>query len=147
MKKSTRLRYILPLTPAPTYACVVLIVIAALNFIRGFLHVFLPDSGAGSIAHLDLSTNAQNIIFLIATIGVRQVAIGLFQLLIAFRARQLVFHAFTIDLILLLLPRFFDKPPASIFPGVYAHDIELGVVLIVLVLMIYKRIQKYKLKF
>ncbi len=114
------------------YAWIPLIAIALLNFIRGFIHAFAPEGGARSIAHLDLSTNTQNIIFLIATIGVRQIAIGLFQLLIAFKARHLIMYAFLIDLVLLLLPRLFDKPPASVFPGMIAHHVELTIVVVVL---------------
>ena len=110
----------------------ILLILALFNIARGLFHAFAPDSGAGSVAHLDLSSNAQNIIFLIAAIGIHQVALGCFQLLIALRARQFVLHAFVIDFILLILPRLYDKPPASSFPGLVAHNIELFIVILIL---------------
>jgi hypothetical protein len=112
---------------------ILLLILAVFNLARGLFHAFAPDSGAGSVAHLDLTSNATNIIFLIATIGIHQVAIALFQLLIALKARQFVVHAFVIDFIMLSLPRFYDKPPTSTFPGLIDHNIELLIVALVLV--------------
>lgn len=116
-------------------AWVLLVVLAVLNIGRGLFHAFAPDGGAGTVAHLDLSTNAQNIIFLIAMIGIHQVALGLLQLVVAFRARQFVFHAFVIDMVMLLIPLLIKKQPASLFPGFYAHEVERDIVVIVVILL------------
>lgn len=117
-------------------ARILLIGLALFNIGRGLFHTFAPDGGAGTVAHLDLTTNAQNIIFLIATIGVHQIAIGLFQLLIAWRAQQLILAAYVIDLVLLVLPRFDNKLPASTFPGITAHNVELIVVGVIIGLIL-----------
>lgn len=120
-------------------ARILLIAIAVLNLGRGLFHAFAPDSGAGTVAHLDLTTNAENIIFLIAMIGVRQISIGLFQLLIAFRAKHFIFHAFVIDFIMLLMPKVIDKPPSSTFPGMFAHNIELLIVSLFLIAFFFSK--------
>lgn len=121
---------------------ILLAVLGAFTLARGLFHAFIPDSGAGTVAHLDLTTNAQNIIFLIAVIGIHQVAIGLFQLIIAFRLRSFVAHAFVIHFIMLILPKFFDKPPASVFPGLLVHDVELWIVSIVIFLFFLSKCRK-----
>lgn len=121
------------------YAWVLLVVLAVLNIGRGLFHAFAENGGADTVAHLDLSTNAQNIVFLIAMIGIHQVALGLFQLIVAFRARQFVIHAFAIDAITLLLPLLFNKQPASLFPGFYAHEIERNIVIVVVALLLAAR--------
>lgn len=120
-------------------ARMLLIAIAVLNLGRGLFHAFAPDSGAGTVAHLDLTTNAENIIFLIAMIGVRQISIGLFQLLIAFRARHFIFHALVIDFIMLVMPKMIDKLPSSTFPGMFAHHIELLIVSLVLIAFFFSK--------
>ena len=52
---------------------VVLVLLGLFNLGRGALHAFLPDSGAGAIAHFDLSQGGQTIVFLLATTGAGQI--------------------------------------------------------------------------
>ena len=67
-----------------------LILTAILNIIPGCIHYFLPDGGAGVIAHLDLSTRASTIIAVFAWYGAMQIPLGAIQLLIGLRYRALV---------------------------------------------------------
>jgi hypothetical protein len=58
--------------------------------IPGCIHYFLPDGGAGVIAHIDLTTRAETIISIFAWYGAMQIAFGLMMLIIAVRYRSLV---------------------------------------------------------
>lgn len=60
-----------------------------LNLFRGSIHTFLPDGGAGVIAGFDLSHSRQTIVFLFAVMGIEQLSLGVVDLIVAFRARQL----------------------------------------------------------
>lgn len=59
------------------------------SLIPGFIHYFLPDGGAGVIAHLDLSVNRALIVGVFAWMGATQVSYGLAQLAVALRYRSL----------------------------------------------------------
>jgi len=61
-----------------------------LTLIPGLIHYFLPDGGAGVIAHIDLATRADTIIAIFAWYGAMQIPFGLFVLIIALRYRSLV---------------------------------------------------------
>jgi hypothetical protein len=52
----------------------------ALNAFRGFVHVFVDDSGAGRIAGIDLTQNAAPIVSLLAAVGLDQLAWGVIEL-------------------------------------------------------------------
>lgn len=75
------LRY-LPLAVLGLFACI--------NVVRGGIHLFAPDGGAGSIAGLDLSRDAQTILALFAIIGINQLILGLFQVWIVLLRRNLL---------------------------------------------------------
>lgn len=68
----------------------VLALFSVINIVRGCIHAFAPDGGAHSIAGLDLGTDAPTIVSLFATIGLMQLVLGLFQLWVLVRARNLV---------------------------------------------------------
>lgn len=63
---------------------------AVLTVIPGTIHTFLPDGGAGTIAHLDLSHNGALVIALFAWAGATQIAFGLAALIVSVRYRSLV---------------------------------------------------------
>jgi hypothetical protein len=67
-----------------------LILTGVLNIAPGCIHYFLPDGGAGVIAHIDLSTRASTIISVFAWYGAMQIPLGVIQLLIGMRYRALV---------------------------------------------------------
>jgi hypothetical protein len=60
------------------------------SLIPGCIHYFLPDGGAGVIAHLDMGDRAPVIIGVFAWMGATQIAYGLAQLAVALRYRALV---------------------------------------------------------
>lgn len=61
-----------------------------LTLLPGLIHYFLPDGGAGVIAHIDLSTRADTIIAIFAWYGAMQIPFALLILAIAWRYRTLV---------------------------------------------------------
>jgi hypothetical protein len=63
---------------------------AVLTIGPGCIHYFLPDGGAGVIAGLDLTGNRAAIVGVFAWEGASQIAIGIAQLLVAWRYRSLV---------------------------------------------------------
>jgi len=65
----------------------------------GCIHFFLPDGGAGVIAHLDLSTSRAVIVGVFAWMGATQIAYGLAQLAVALRYRALTPLFLTLALI------------------------------------------------
>ncbi len=60
------------------------------TIVPGLIHYFLPDGGAGVIAHMDLTTRADAIIALFAWYGAMQIPFGILILIIALRYRTLV---------------------------------------------------------
>ena len=71
-------------------AIAVIALLGLINVARGSLHLFLPDSGAGEIAGLDLSAGKQIIVSFLAAIGVGQLAMALVDFTAALRLRALV---------------------------------------------------------
>ncbi len=89
------------------------------NLGRGSIHLFAPDGGAGTIAGLDLSSNAPTILFLFATLGAGQIAMGLVDLTAAARARSFVRPLLAIHVAqgALVAYAFLVKPPPVVVPG------------------------------
>ena len=114
---------------------VVLVLLGLFNFGRGALHAFLPDSGAGAIAHFDLSQGGQTIVFLLATTGAGQIGAGLVDLAVAAR-----FRAFAVPLLgietakqaLALFIAFVSKPPPHEVPGRAGMVVTLAVLALAL---------------
>jgi hypothetical protein len=78
-------------SPVPLY---VFAFIALTGLARSLIHIFVPDSGAGSIAGVDLeaadSLGARGIIFFLAQWGGGQLVEALVQLIVLVRYRSLV---------------------------------------------------------
>jgi hypothetical protein len=90
------------------------------NLVRGSIHVFLPDSGAGVIAHFDLAEGGRTIVFLLAMIGAGQIASGLVELLVVARFRALAAPLLAIELLRALLAvyiAFVSKSVGTGYPG------------------------------
>ena len=68
----------------------VFMLLAIVSTVRSMIHFLAPDGGAGSIAGIDLSTGAENIIFTFSLWGLSQLIYAFIQLLIAFRYRTLI---------------------------------------------------------
>jgi hypothetical protein len=60
----------------------------AMNVARGCVHVFLPDSGAGRIAGIDLAHNAAPVVSLLGAIGVDQLFWAAIELGVLTRYRR-----------------------------------------------------------
>ena len=97
-----------------------LVVLGLINLVRGSIHVFLPDSGAGVIAHFDLAEGGPTIIFLLAMIGAGQIGSGLIDLLVAGRFRALAAPLLAIELLRALISlyiAFVSKSVGTGYPG------------------------------
>ena len=97
-----------------------LAVVGVVNLVRGAVHVFLPDSGAGVIAHFDLAQGGRTIVFLLAMVGAGQIASGLVELLVVARFRALAAPLLAIELLRALLAvyiAFVSKSVGAGYPG------------------------------
>lgn len=125
----------------------VFMALAMISTVRSLIHFLAPDGGAGSIAGLDLTKGAENIIFSFGLWGLSQLIYAVIQLLVAFRYRTLM------PLFYLIL--FFEtigrmavgtmKHPILLHgtpPGGIANYILLPLVIIMFVLSL--RLQKEK---
>jgi hypothetical protein len=117
----------------------VFITLAPIILIRSLIHFFASDGGAGSIAGLDLSLGAENIIFAFGLWGLSQVLYALIQLLVAIRYKSLI-PLFYLMFILEIVGRIFigiSKPPVllnGIPPGGIANFILLPIVILMFIL-------------
>lgn len=68
---------------------IILIVLACVDFLRGFMHTFNIHWAAENIAQLDLSQAGNDQLWLLGTFGISNFLTGALFLLIAFKARQL----------------------------------------------------------
>ncbi|MBI1211116.1 MAG: hypothetical protein GC190_06605 [Alphaproteobacteria bacterium] len=75
--------------PSMMATCVIAI-LGLINLGRGSLHLFLPDSGAGVIAGLDLGAGRAAIVSLLAAVGVGQLGMALVDFTAVFFQRALV---------------------------------------------------------
>ncbi|MFT3727509.1 MAG: hypothetical protein QM759_06790 [Terricaulis sp.] len=111
-----------------------LALLGLLSIVPGGIHYFLPDGGAGVIAHLDMGDRAPVIIGVFAWMGATQLAYGLAQLAVALRYRALVPFFLTLS----LLERSLHALAAWIFkapPGAHHHPPENYGVLVALPLI------------
>lgn len=114
----------------------VLLGIGIFDLLRGGFHALAPDSGAGSVAGFDLSGNGEAIIFLLALVGVAQLAFGIVEICLALRQKHLVTFMLMIGLLKSALALFIEyvyKAPAKPVPGRFAHWAQLVIITIVLI--------------
>ena len=109
------------MTGAPSRLAVATVAaLGAVNLIRGGIHVFAPDGGAASIAGLDIDAAPQTIVFLFASLGTGQMALGLVDLAAVLRWRAFVTPLLFIHVAQLALGVFvifLFKPPPVVVPG------------------------------
>ena len=102
---------------------IILAMLGVLDFLQGCVQLVAPESGAGSIAGMDLSTSsAPNIVYLLAAAGISQVAWGVVYLYIALRERRLLYAIFLLEALksgALLFTEYVTKPPVVPIPGRY----------------------------
>lgn len=106
---------------------------------RSLIHLFAMDGGAGSIAGLDLSLGAENIIFAFGLWGLSQVLYAFIQLVVAIRYKSLI-PLFYIMFIFEIIGRItigLTKPPILLNgtpPGGFANFILLPLVIVMFIL-------------
>lgn len=97
-----------------------LVLLGLMNLGRGSVHAFAPDSGAGSIAHFDLSQGGPTIVFLLAMVGAGQIGSGVVDLLVAARFRAFAAPLLAVEwlrAILGLYIAFVSKSVGTGYPG------------------------------
>ncbi|MFZ5668338.1 MAG: hypothetical protein ACOY4K_02495 [Pseudomonadota bacterium] len=98
-----------------------LVLLGAINLVRGGVHVFLPDSGAGTIAGFDLENGGRGtIVLMLAFIGAGQLGQGLADLLAAWRYRDFVVPLLVVEFARNLLGMWIAliyKPVPTDYPG------------------------------
>jgi len=104
--------------------------LAAVNFVRGGIHLFASDGGAGRIAGIDLAQGGDVIVMLFAVMGIDQIAWGAIDAAVALRWRAFVPLVFAITLVKQLagaLVMWVWKPLPVPAPGKYAALVMLPV--------------------
>ncbi len=118
-----------------------LILWASIGIVRGAIHVFAPDGGAGIIAGFDLTNDgADALLFLFAALGTSQLVFTLFQWIVILRYRT--FIPLTLGLILfsstLGLYGYFFKPIPNTPLGQIGNYIMVPVSFVMLMLSLLK---------
>jgi hypothetical protein len=109
-----------------------------LDLARGGFHWLAPDSGAGIVAGMNLhNAGGTNIVFLLAAVGIEQVAWGVLYLYVVLRRRSLLRLMFLLEILksaAILFTEYVQKPPAPHVPGRFMHlatlIISVGMVLL-----------------
>ena len=71
--------------------------LGVVNLVRGIIHVFLPDGGAGTIAGFDLSQERETILFLFVAVGAGQIGAGLIDFAVALKWRAFALPLLAIE--------------------------------------------------
>lgn len=140
------------LIPRPTNAAYhgssiawwVLLGLGALNLIRGSIHLFASDGGAGQIAGINLSQARDVIVFLFAVMGLQQLAFGALDLMVALRYRMfvpLLLALETLKVGVAVIIMWFYKPLSVEAPGKYGALIVFPVLALALFMSLRSRTQ------
>jgi len=116
-----------------------LTLVAVSTIVPGMIHTFLPDGGAGVIAGLDLSANAETVVGVFAWAGATQIVWGATLLFASLRQRTLVpllLALVAIERTLIALNLWLLKPSAADPrpPEAWVSLLALPLVLLALVL-------------
>lgn len=107
-----------------------------IDFLRGAIHWLAPDSGAGVIAGMNLSNaSGPDLIFLLATDGIGQIAWGVVYCWVALRKPQYLLGVIGLEGAkgaMLLFTEFVTKPPVHPVPGRFMHMFSLVLALTLL---------------
>jgi hypothetical protein len=107
-----------------------LLLLALLNFVRGGIHLFADDGGAGRIAGIDLAQGGAVIVMLFAVMGIDQIVWGAIDAAVALRWRAFVPAVWAVTLAKQLagaLVMWVYKPLPVPAPGKFAALITLPV--------------------
>ena len=112
-----------------------LVLLGALNLVRGSIHLFASDGGAGRIAGIDLSGDREVIVFLFAIMGLQQLAFGALHLAVALRYRSFVPFLLALETLkqgIAIAVVWFYKPLPLDAPGKYGAIVLLPMLAIAL---------------
>lgn len=124
---------------------IALALLGAINLVRGSIHTFLPDGGAGVIAGLDLSQARETILFLFAGFGVAQISAGLVDLAVALRWRAFAVPLLAIEVLrgaLFTAVTQLWKPPPVEVPGERFIMVLTAVLTLVLIWELARRLRR-----
>jgi hypothetical protein len=99
-----------------------LILLGVVNLVRGSIHFFASDGGAGRIAGIDLSQGGDVIVMLFAIMGLDQLAWGAIDFYVALRQRAFVPLVLALSLVKQVVSAFVlwvYKPLSVPAPGKY----------------------------
>lgn len=121
-----------------------LLLLAILTLVPGLIHSFLPDGGAGVIAHLDMGDRRELVIGVFRWEGATQLALGLGMLAVALRYQTLtpLFLALVIvERGLMSLHAWVLSPPVNGHhpPEHFASPVSVALTLVFLVLSLRRR--------
>ena len=119
-----------------------LLLVGALNLVRGSIHLFASDGGAGQIAGIDLSGDREVIVFLFAIMGLQQLALGSLHLAVAVRYRSFVPLLLTLETLkqgVAVAVLWFYKPLPVEAPGKYGAIVLLPMLALALFLWLRAR--------
>lgn len=129
-------------------ATYVFLLYATVSFIRSCIHIFAFDGGAGSIASIDLSQGAENIIFVFALWGSSQLIFAIIQLIVFFRYKSLLPLMYLLLLLEYLLRTWIGNVRVLVLevgagapPGAYGDKImiPLSIIMFLLTVIDYKK--------
>jgi hypothetical protein len=98
----------------------VLLALGVIDLVRGSIHLFASDGGAGQIAGIDLAHGGDVIVMLFAVTGINQILWGVLNLLAGLRYRAfvpLLLALQTIEQALAIWVLWFFKPLPVAAPG------------------------------
>lgn len=113
----------------------VLLAFGAIDLVRGSIHLFASDGGAGQIAGIDLARGGDVIVMLFAVIGIHQIAWGVLSLLVGWRYRAfvpLLLALRAIETALAIWVLWFYKPLSVPAPGKFGLLVTLPIVALAL---------------
>jgi hypothetical protein len=117
--------------------------IAIISTIRSLIHLLAPDSGAGSIAGMNLKVEgAGGIVFAFALWGSAQLVYAVIQLVVAFRYRSLVPFMYVLLIFETLLRMLVGRMKPVMFahtpPGAVGNCVILPLAALMLVLSLWR---------
>ncbi len=122
-------------------AAYVFAIYSVMSIVRSCIHIFSPDGGAGSIAHVDLSQGGENIIFVFALWGTSQLILAFVQLLVSIRYKSLLpfmyvllFLEYCFRALLGMMKPLVFEAGAGAPPGGYLDNIMIPLALVMFLL-------------
>ena len=113
----------------------VLVALGAIDLVRGSIHLFASDGGAGQIAGIDLAHGGDVIVMLFAVMGIHQILWGVLNLIVGLRHRAfvpLLLALQTIEAALAIWVLWFFKPLSVPAPGKFGVLVTLPILALAL---------------